>query len=697
MPTLIERVRAITGSSSAISSGTDVTSFLLSGAKYVLRSLPRGLLTEATTIHSVDSSSGIDVEREWVFNVSRNGFPAYEQPFDESYAYYTTALTTDGSVISWYQATTVFPKYFWGPSSSLGKVALFIKPDPTTDDTGKIVHIEVPKLTTNTVDWSIDNYEIPAINYAASLDYKSLQGYYLSKASSQAATIITEFTSSLGKYAAALPTWTSPTMGSIPTTISASIAYTAPTGYSLPTTLTLSEALPTWTTPALGAAPASVVASLTYTKPTTGLGTDISMTETLPTWTSATPGNQPTSITASISYTPPSTSVYQIPPTITTTEVLPAFSTKTITTSMTEITSGLGVALNLLNLDTSLTQGGDAEYWLAQEDEAMITANLQIVNSQLDRARTALNREATKINKFQAEVQQEVQKVSNGIANYRAEIEREVQKANNFLKTYELDLQDSAGGLSADTEAERLKIQNWMNVASSIINRYSAEIQNEGARFSAEVNNYRADLEQEVANAQNILNVYQSSQADSAQDLNAAVEEDRLKIQNWASVSDNLVSRYQAEWSKEAQRVQLEIENYKSEIEKQVAISQNTLSNYGVEQTDSVQVMTAAIEQERLKIQNWLNVTVQVIAKYQAEVNKEVGRFSAEIDKAKGYLEEGALRISKIQILGTYIGISQQYGQASAEMFKQCSIEIDRHIAASLGQPVQQQQGEDNG
>ena len=152
MATLINKVRAITGSSSTISSGTQVMGYLESGAKYVLRSLPRGLLTEATTITSVTDSNGVELEKEWVFSVARNNFPAVEQRYEESYAYYTTALTTDGSVQSWFQATTIFPKYYWGPSTKIGKVALFVKPDPTTAASAKIVHVETPKLTTATTE-----------------------------------------------------------------------------------------------------------------------------------------------------------------------------------------------------------------------------------------------------------------------------------------------------------------------------------------------------------------------------------------------------------------------------------------------------------------------------------------------------------------------------------------------------------------
>jgi len=688
MATLINRVRAITGSSTAQSSHDAVLDALKSGAKYVLRSLPRGLLTEATTIHSISDGNGVNLEREWVLNVSRNNFPAIEQSYDEAYAYYTTALTTDGSVTSWFQATSVFPKYYYGPSPTLGNVGLFIKPDPSTAAVGKIVHVEVPKLTTASSEWSIDAYDIPAINYAAALDYRKLQSYYIGLAGDAAATIITEVTSSLAKYEAALPTWTSPTMGTIPTTITASISYTKPSTdiYTLPPALSFSETLPTWSTPTLGAIPTTITPALAYVAPTGyTLPSTMSHSATLPTWSSDTMGVQPTTITPSLTYTAPSTATYTLPPGTTYAETLGTWSAPSVTTDITDITSALAIAKNLLSWSTLLTAGQDAEYWLGQEDEDMVRANSQIVASQLDRTRAALQREATKLNKYQSDIQAETARMGAEINNYKAEIEFQIQNANNILKSYELELQNSSKNLEASAEVERLNIQNWINVANDMVSRYSAETGNESARFQSETSTYRAEIERQVSIVQNYLANYGAEQGDSQATLQAETEEQRLKVQNWVNVVQDLVNRYSAEVSKEGTRTQSDIATYRAEIERQVAVAQNHLASYQTEQQNSASDMQASIEEERLKIQNWANVANNIISKYQAEVQKEAARYSNLLGAAKGYLEEGQLRIGKIQVLGVYIQSAAQYGQSSVEMFQQASMEIDRHLQASLG------------
>lgn len=817
MATLINKVRAITGSSSTISSGTEVVGFLESGAKYVLRSLPRGLLTEASTITSVNHGNGIEVEREWVLSVARNNFPAVEQAYEESYAYYTTALTTDGSVVSWFQATTIFPKYYWGPSTKVGKVSMFIKPDPTTAATAKVLHIETPKMTTATTEWSIDNYEIPALNYAAALDYKAMQSHYLYNAGNEALTILTEFTSSLAKYEAALPSWTSPTMGAIPATITASISYTDPSTstYALPSALSFSATLPTWSSATLAAIPTTITASIAYTPPSSTLymlSTALTLTESLPTWSSASLSVSPSTITPNITYTGPSTSTYKLSTGLTFSESfptwssatlgaarstitaslsytapsgyvlplssatsalatsLPTWSTPTYSESITDITSALSKAMMLMGYSTLLSTGtafgkpGDAEAYLGMEDEELVRANLAIVNGQLDRARTALQREANKINVYQAEVQMEVSRMQSVIANYRSELEKVAQFQQLVLRSYELEQNDSSQTLNADTEEARLQIQNWLNVSNDIVNRYQsevqnlgvymqsqianvqaeyerevaqanawlqrfqsqqteaqgtmqaaaqeaqleiqnwanvagdivaryqAEVQNETSRMQAELLNYQAELEKQIGLAQNLLATYTAKQKDALADLDAETQETGLKIQNWANVVNNLVSRFQAEAQTEGVRTGAEVDKYRAEVERQVASAQNLLSVYMTKQKDSESDLQAAIQEQSLQIQNWANVANNVINKYQAEVQKEIGRYGAELEAAKGYLEEGLMRINKFQVLGTFVQTAAQYGQASMEMFRQASHEIDRHIAASLGIPMQSQE-----
>ena len=169
--TLISKVRGMSKTTTAISSNVQVVNFLNAGAKYVVQVTPDSMLGFLETTTTISTASGITVNTNKVSSVRRNGIEC--DPIDKrlAYAYQTTTVT----VTSLTKGSAIFPKYF----ERGGKI--FIKPDPTTAQSGAVDYIAAPTITISTSNTSLDNLENPMVLYAAALDSLAAYGYYNKK------------------------------------------------------------------------------------------------------------------------------------------------------------------------------------------------------------------------------------------------------------------------------------------------------------------------------------------------------------------------------------------------------------------------------------------------------------------------------------------------------------------------------------
>lgn len=182
--TLVERVRAISGSKTSETASKDVVSFLVSGATFTVNNLPQKVLWHfSKSSTNITSSTGYDIDNDNILSVSRNGFECVEVPIEMKYAY---ASSVGGSPInSLHAASSLFPVYY----KDKGKI--FIKPDPIATEAGEIQYIPIPStITTSSRSWEISTFDQAAIKYAASLDSKALANYWTRRATSNTSSII---------------------------------------------------------------------------------------------------------------------------------------------------------------------------------------------------------------------------------------------------------------------------------------------------------------------------------------------------------------------------------------------------------------------------------------------------------------------------------------------------------------------------
>ena len=60
-------------------------------------------------------------------------------------------------------------------------------------------------------------------------------------------------------------------------------------------------------------------------------------------------------------------------------------------------------AKSLVDDDSGMSSGKDAEYWLADEDTEMITANMSVANAEISRAGSELSKQQLELTKQKSE------------------------------------------------------------------------------------------------------------------------------------------------------------------------------------------------------------------------------------------------------------------------------------------------------
>jgi len=230
----LSRVRAISGSTTAITTSAEVVDFLRSGANYVVNNIPKELLFFAYTNTNVSSSAGVVVPQNTIISVSRGAYDA--DRIDSKYGYARSSTLT-----SLYKGTAFHPSYI----VDSGKV--YIDPTPTTATSalGTVTYIKMPTIgtTTSSTNLTIAPVENPIILYAAALDCAAISSYYKIQATTQIATIITNVTAYLLSVTGTLPTAFSTTVV-LPADFSVTLSITTVTMPTLTISVTkVSDAL----------------------------------------------------------------------------------------------------------------------------------------------------------------------------------------------------------------------------------------------------------------------------------------------------------------------------------------------------------------------------------------------------------------------------------------------------------------------
>lgn len=204
MPTLVQRVRALSKSTTEVNSNSNIVEYLKDGARYVINGLPSHMLNIVATSSTITSSTGMSINtllsQSKIISIKRGSVECTQVPESESYAY-----NSDVTVTSLNAASKFFPVYY------IQNANIFIKPNPTTGYHGVVTYPLVPALTTASTGWktAVDNI---VVKYAASADTKALSGYYMSIASSDVSNNVASIATALSAFESALPTWSSVTL-----------------------------------------------------------------------------------------------------------------------------------------------------------------------------------------------------------------------------------------------------------------------------------------------------------------------------------------------------------------------------------------------------------------------------------------------------------------------------------------------------
>lgn len=165
---LLNRLRAITKSTTTEITDDDCVSFLQAGMTYTVSSIPNELLRFlADDSSDITDDNGYTIQNtDSILEVRRNNVLCDIVPPELSYQ-----TTYSGSL---YKATKFFPKYF-----AIGN-KLYIKPAPTTVEVGVVFSVTIPTIdsTTGSTALAYENITHIVVDYAAALSFTALANYY---------------------------------------------------------------------------------------------------------------------------------------------------------------------------------------------------------------------------------------------------------------------------------------------------------------------------------------------------------------------------------------------------------------------------------------------------------------------------------------------------------------------------------------
>ena len=166
MSTLVNKVRAITQSTTGETSNDEVVEFLSDGVGFLISHAPKELLSPYASEASFTTSTGVAHGNNVVLGARRGNYESQE--VDKSEA----AWLESGSG-SYMIPTDAFPKHYERGGF------IYLKPNPGTTSPAYLNYIATPSITTATSD-VMGNLEPIVINRASGYDFKALGGYYSS-------------------------------------------------------------------------------------------------------------------------------------------------------------------------------------------------------------------------------------------------------------------------------------------------------------------------------------------------------------------------------------------------------------------------------------------------------------------------------------------------------------------------------------
>ena len=250
MASIINRVRALTGSNTSQTSPAQLLDFVQDAYTNALASSTKELLWPLAATITGTSSAGINLTNNStiILNVERNSIEAKKADNIKNYAYSNT--------LSLEYPTALFPEYI------IKNGGVLVKPAPTTAAKANVYIVDVQAASTSIVagtsNLSLPEFNNVVINFAAAADASAIASYLRNKSVSAVNSLVTALNAAITQYVTNVPTWSAVTIGSLPT---------APAGYVFPQVLSIPSATHLtagYTFPQSLTFPASPTASFTF-------------------------------------------------------------------------------------------------------------------------------------------------------------------------------------------------------------------------------------------------------------------------------------------------------------------------------------------------------------------------------------------------------------------------------------------------
>jgi len=301
-----------------------------------------------------------------------------------------------------------------------------------------------------------------------------------------------------------------------------------------------------------------------------------------------------------------------------------------------------------------------------------------------------LENNKSKISKYQADIQNNLNQFNSLNQEYQADLQRKVQNAqlqegkdvrliSKFSSETELYVAQINVDVQEWTNNTNKSINIWQAKQRHALEAYQADINIANSEFQKETLIYQTEFNKVLKSAemksqtdiqvhQSELNKYQSDISKEIQEYQVNLERD---ISIWKQDSQNKIQEYGRNIEKETAKVSMALNNYKSKVDKNVqkfsSDSNFTLTKYQQEVQAFVQEFQSNLSKSKTEFDSNLS-------KYTAEIGRVSSSNESKIANFNSEIQDYASKVNKVnaeyqQMQGRYTALKQKYDESFQIMY----------------------------
>ena len=168
--TLVSKVRALSGSSTSVTTDDQVVDFIKSGVAFIIKAAPIDKIENCTSVATGTSVDSVQVDAVTIKEVLRDNYPCHKED-----ASWMKLLDQETSEFSLRRPTNTSPAFFIEGKS------VYVR--PTGASSIRVVYLGIPAITATTSTWEYETAEGPILKYAASMDAFAAASYHFTNVS----------------------------------------------------------------------------------------------------------------------------------------------------------------------------------------------------------------------------------------------------------------------------------------------------------------------------------------------------------------------------------------------------------------------------------------------------------------------------------------------------------------------------------